>query len=75
MMHKAWRSTEEMPYCFRGHPYNFKVTQAEKLTIWIQFEITRPVAAIKFLRFALFIQILTLLSTNFCLRVTSVWWD
>ena len=29
------------------------VTQAEKLTIWIQFEITRPVAAIKSLRFAL----------------------
>ena len=34
------------------------VTQAEKLTIWIQFEITRPVAAIKSLRFALFIEIL-----------------
>ena len=29
------------------------VTRAEKLTIWIQFEITRPVAAIKSLRFAL----------------------
>ena len=31
------------------------VTRVEKLTIWIQFEITRPVAAIKSLRFALFV--------------------
>ena len=35
-------------------PSNFKVTQAEKSTIWIQFEINRPVAAVKSLRFALF---------------------
>ena len=110
MMHKAWSSIEEVPYCFarssvkfqgrtalkivqfdpdwafpdcnsssnspmatkwctklevalkrcpivfRGHPSNFTVTQAEKLTIWIQFEITRPVAAIKSLRFALFYE-------------------
>ena len=26
------------PIVFWGHPSNFKVTQAEKLTIWIQFE-------------------------------------
>ena len=30
----------------------------KKLTIWIQFEITRPVAAIKSLRFALFLRVL-----------------
>ena len=108
MLHKAWSSIKEVPYCFanssvkfqghtakkivefdpngafpdcnsnwkspmhlkwctkldavqkkclivfRGHPSNFTVTQAEKLTIWIQFEITRPVLAIKSLRFALF---------------------
>ena len=107
MMHKAWFSIEEVPYCsprssikflghtgqnivnvdpngafpdcnssfnspmdlkwctklgmlwkkcpivFRGHRSNFIVTRAEKLTIWIQFEITTPVAAIKSLRFAL----------------------
>ena len=107
MMHKAWCSIEEVPYCFsrssvkfqrhtalkfikfdpnwafpdcnsilnspmamkwctklevalkrcpivlQGHSSNFMVTRAEKL-IWIQFEITRPVAAIKSLRFALF---------------------
>ena len=33
------------------------VTRAEKLTILIQFEITRPVAAIKSLRFALLLFI------------------
>ena len=109
MMHNAWSSIEEVPYCFarssvkfqgrtalkivefdpdwafpdcnssldspmatkwctklevaekrcpivlQGHPSNFTVTRAEKLTIWIQFEITRPVAAIKSLRFALFL--------------------
>ena len=38
----------------QGYPSNFTVTRAEKLTIWIQFEISRPVAAIKSLRFALF---------------------
>ena len=112
MMHKAWSSIEEVPYCFarssvklqgrtalkivkfdpnwvfpdcisslnspmatkwctklevawkrcpivlQGHPSNFTVTRAEKLTIWIQFEITRLVAAIKSLRFALFLGIL-----------------
>ena len=55
MMHKAWRSIEKCPIVFRGHPSNFTVTQAEKSTIWIQFEITRPVAAIQSLRFALFL--------------------
>ena len=53
MLHKAWRSIEEVPYCFRGYPSNFMVTRVEKFMIWIQFEITRPVAAIKSLRFAL----------------------
>ena len=55
MMHKSWRSIEEKRIVFGGHPSNFKVTRAEKWTIWIQFEITRPVAAIKSLRFALLV--------------------
>ena len=55
-INKAWHSIEDMPYCFLGHPSNFKVTQAEKSTIWIQFEITRPGAAIKSPRFALFVS-------------------
>ena len=55
MMHKAWRCIEEMPYYFsRSCPSNFEVTRAEKSMIWIQFKITRPVAVIKSLRFALF---------------------
>ena len=109
-MHKAWWCLEEVPYCFQGHPSNFKVTWLKKLSIltqighfwtvtqvWIHWwiwndaqslmkyrrcallfwgvihqisrshrlknrrfesnlsKITRPVAAIKSLRFALFI--------------------
>ena len=53
MMHKACRSIEEVPYCFSSHPSNFTVTRAEKLMIWIQFEIAWPIAAIKYLRFVL----------------------
>ena len=41
------------------------VTRAEKLTIWIQFEITRPVAAIKSLRFALLVQVWKLIIHNY----------
>ena len=29
MMHKAWSSGEELPYCFQGHQSNFKVTRAK----------------------------------------------
>ena len=43
------------PIVLQGHLSNLTVTRAEKLKIWIQFEITRPVAAIKSLRFALFL--------------------
>ena len=39
-MHEACiASIEEEPYCFLGHPPNFKVTRAGKSTIWIQFEL------------------------------------
>ena len=38
---------KKCPIVFRGHPSNFSTTQAEKSTICIQFDITRPVAAIK----------------------------
>ena len=59
-------------YILQGHPSNFTVTRAEKLTIWIQFEITRPVAAIKSLRFALFL----LIYLKLCFHVhvfVSIW--
>ena len=45
---------KKCPIVFPDHPSNFTVTRAEKLMIWMQFQITRPVAAIKSLRFVLF---------------------
>ena len=44
---------QKCPIAFRCHPSNLTVTRTEKSSIWIQFEITRPIAAIKSLRFAL----------------------
>ena len=44
MMHKAWSSIKDMPFCFQGHLSNFKVTRDKKSTIWIPLsEITRPI--------------------------------
>ena len=63
MMHKAWSSIVEMSLFFEVI-HHFTVTRAKKLTIWIQFEITRPVAAIKSLRFALFFKLLTVLNIS-----------
>ena len=42
MMHKAWCSTEKVPFCFWCHPSNFKVTQVEKSKdfspIWVRLQ-------------------------------------
>ena len=59
-MDLKWRTELEVvqkkcPIVFQGHLSDFTATRAEKSSIWIQFEITRPVAAIKSLRFALLI--------------------
>ena len=69
MLHKAWSSIEEVPYCFWRSSVKFQGHSAKKnRRFWPklgvsrlknQFEsnlskITRPVAAIKSLRFALF---------------------
>ena len=55
MMHKAWRSIEEVPYCFSRSLIKFHGHTGGKIDDFlIQFEITWPVAAIKSLRFALF---------------------
>ena len=53
MTHIASSSMEELSYCFQGLLTNFEVTRAEKL-IWISFEIPRPVAAVRSLRFVSF---------------------
>ena len=72
MLHKAWSSIEEVPYCFSRSSVKFQGHSAKKnRRFWPklgvsqlknqQFEsnlskITRPVAAMKSLRFALFQQ-------------------
>ena len=33
MMHRAWTSIEEVPYCLQGHPSNFKFTWDKKSPI------------------------------------------
>ena len=46
MMHKAWRSIGDVPYCFQGHPSNFKVTQDKKLPIFTRIECFRTVTQV-----------------------------
>ena len=60
MMHKAWRSKDEVPYCFLSSSIKFQGYMGKKIDdlIPILSKITRPVAAIKSLRFALFKVIL-----------------
>ena len=55
MMHKAWRSTEGMPFCYFRSSIKFEGYMGKKSTILfpILSKITRPVTAIKSLRFAL----------------------
>ena len=73
MMHKAWSSIEEVPYCFWRSSVKFQGHTAKKnCRFWPKLgvsrlknrrfesnlsKITRPVAAIKSLRFALFIYL------------------
>ena len=54
-MHKAWRSTEEVPYCFSRSPIKFEGHMDQKIDDLnpILSKITRLVGAIKSLRFAL----------------------
>ena len=56
-MHKAWRSIEEMPYCFSRSSIKFQGHTGWKINDMnpILDKITRPVAAIKSIRFTLFI--------------------
>ena len=56
MMHKAWRSIEEVPHCFSRSSIKFEGYMGKKMddSIQILSKITRSVADIKSLRFALF---------------------
>ena len=56
MMQKAWSSIEEVPYCFLGVIHQISRSQG-LINRWFESnlsKITKPVAAIKSLRFALF---------------------
>ena len=57
MLHKAWNSKEEMPYCFPRSSIKFQGHTGQNITDfdpnWA-FPDYRPVAAFKSLRFALF---------------------
>ena len=56
MLHKAWNSKEEMPYCFPRSSIKFQGHTGQNITDfdpnWA-FPDYRPVAAFKSLRFAL----------------------
>ena len=58
MLHKAWNSKEEMPYCFPRSSIKFQGHTGQNITDfdpnWA-FPDYRPVAAFKSLRFALFL--------------------
>ena len=46
MMHKAWCSREEVPYCFSRSSINFKVTWDKKLLILTRIGCFRTVTAV-----------------------------
>ena len=63
MIHKAWSRIEKLLYYFQGHVPNLRSHMTKQLMIFTQIEhfqtitpiwITRPIAAIKSLRFVLF---------------------
>ena len=58
MMHKAWCSTEEVPYCCFRSTIKFEGHMDRKIDDLnpVLSKITRLVAAIKSLRFALFVR-------------------
>ena len=57
-MHKAWRSIEELPFCLSRSSVKFQAHMGWKIDDFKSnlSKITRPVAAVKSLRAALFIQ-------------------
>ena len=61
MMHNAWRSIEEEPYCLSRSSIKFQGHMGQKNDDWnpILSKITRPITAIKSPRFALLKEIQT----------------
>ena len=65
---------KKYPIVFLGHPSNFTVTQAEKSSIWIQFEITRPQICLVWLNFnILFSYTVHSISLSFLQRTHYEW--
>ena len=76
MMHKAWHSIEEVPHCFMGSSIKFRGYMGIEINylIPILIKITRPVAAIKSLRFALVIDIsMELKAYQLCYKQIEHW--
>ena len=69
MLHKAWNSKEEVPYCFPRSSIKFQGHTGQKITDfdpnWA-FPDYRPVPAFKSLRFALFVKVPTLYVVMTC---------
>ena len=74
MLHKAWNSKEEMPYCFPRSSIKFQDHTGQNITDfdpnWA-FPDYRPVAAFKSLRFALFNHNSYLIEYAFCYDLNS----
>ena len=75
MLHKAWNSKEEMPYCFPMSSIKIQGHTGQNITDfdpnWA-FPDYRPVAAFKSLRFALFFFIYSIEYFNICNMFYSV---
>ena len=90
MLHKAWNSKGEVPYCFPRSSIKFQGHTGQNITDfdpnWA-FPDYRPVAAFKSLRFALFFaatyvfvvwnftRLITRLKSFFLFFLTSIWWE
>ena len=74
MLHKAWNSKGEMPYCFPRSSIKFRGHTVQNITDfdpnWA-FPVYRPVAAFKSLRFALFVQ--KIYHHGILIRIYYIW--
>ena len=75
MLHKAWNSKGEMPYCFQGSSIKFQGHTGQNITDfdpnWA-FPDYRPVAAFKSLRFALFFLVKWKIWRISCIMLTDL---
>ena len=77
MLHKAWNSKEEMPYCFPRSSIEFQGHTGQNITDFYPnwaFPNYRPVAAFKSLRFALFVNATMLITVYQTIALTSISW-